>query len=66
MVVSQALLHAGVYAPPIVQIGIPKDQPRIRFFISATHTPDDIDRTIAIIAQAIASESGPMVSAAGG
>lgn len=53
MVVSQALMAAGVYAPPIVQIGVPKDQPRIRFFISAAHDEVDIDRTIDIIADTV-------------
>lgn len=36
------LLHAGFYAPPIAQIGVPKDKPRIRFFVSASHTQEDI------------------------
>lgn len=48
MIVSQALMDAGVYAPPIVQIGVPKDLPRIRFFISAEHSHQDIDRAIEI------------------
>ncbi len=43
---SAVLLQKGIYAPPIVQMGVPKGLPRIRFFISARHTIDDIDRTI--------------------
>ena len=43
---SAFLLKHGIYAPPIVQMGVPKELPRIRFFISARHTVDDIDRTI--------------------
>ncbi len=39
---SQYLLEHGVYVPPIVQIGVPKDQPRLRFFISAKHTEEEI------------------------
>jgi 8-amino-7-oxononanoate synthase len=39
---SQHLLEQGFYVPPIVQIGVPKDQPRLRFFISANHTEDEI------------------------
>ena len=42
---SAFLLKHGIYAPPIVQMGIPKDLPRIRFFISARHSFEDIDRT---------------------
>ncbi len=53
MYVAQRLMMAGIYAPPIVQIGVPKDQPRIRFFISASHTDAEIDRAIDVIADAV-------------
>jgi len=46
---SQHLLASGFYVPPIVQIGVPKDQPRLRFFISAKHTPEEIEGVIACI-----------------
>jgi 8-amino-7-oxononanoate synthase len=49
MLASQHLLEHGFYCPPIVQIGVPKDQPRLRFFISASHTEDDIRRVIATL-----------------
>ena len=39
---SQHLLEKGFYVPPIVQIGVPKDQPRLRFFLSANHTEAEI------------------------
>lgn len=39
---AQKLLAAGCYAPPIAQIGVPKDKPRIRFFVTAEHTQDEI------------------------
>ena len=35
------------YVPPIVQVGVPKDQPRLRFFMSAMHTEADIRGVIA-------------------
>jgi hypothetical protein len=38
MVASRSLLNEGYFAPPILQLAVPKDKPRIRFFISATHT----------------------------
>lgn len=44
------LLENGIYAPPVIQVGVPQDAPRIRFFLSADHTEADIDRTIAILA----------------
>ena len=52
MMVSQVLLEAGVYAPPIVQVGVPKDLPRIRFFFSAEHRDQDIVRAIDVAAAA--------------
>jgi 8-amino-7-oxononanoate synthase len=53
MMVSQTLLEAGIYAPPIVQVGVPKDQPRIRFFFSAEHRDQDILRAIDVAAAAV-------------
>ena len=49
MLASQHLLDHGFYCPPIVQIGVPKDQPRLRFFISASHSEEDIRGVIATI-----------------
>ncbi|MGE3919214.1 MAG: aminotransferase class I/II-fold pyridoxal phosphate-dependent enzyme, partial [Hyphomicrobiaceae bacterium] len=46
---SEALLAAGIYVPPIVQIGIPKDMPRLRFFLSAAHTRADVDRVFSVL-----------------
>ena len=48
MMASQHLLENGVYVPPVVRIGVPKDQPRLRFFISAAHREDDINARRAI------------------
>jgi 8-amino-7-oxononanoate synthase len=39
---SSYLMDNGYYVPPIIQIGVPKDQPRLRFFISALHTEEEI------------------------
>ena len=47
---SQHLLEQGFYVPPIVQIGVPEDQPRLRFFISANHTEAEILGVIAACA----------------
>lgn len=46
---SKALLDAGIYVPPVVHIGVPKDMPRLRFFISAAHTFADIDRVFDVL-----------------
>lgn len=50
---SRSLLAANCYAPPIAQIGVPKDKPRIRFFITAEHTQDDIDCALDRLAEDI-------------
>jgi 8-amino-7-oxononanoate synthase len=66
MLASHYLLEQGFYCPPIVQIGVPKDQPRLRFFISATHTEDDIRRVIAALGTrpAAAAEAPEQVASA--
>jgi 7-keto-8-aminopelargonate synthetase-like enzyme len=43
---SGYLLKHGIYAPPIAQQGVGDGLPRIRFFISASHTTDEIDRAV--------------------
>jgi 8-amino-7-oxononanoate synthase len=48
---SRHLMANGYYVPPIIQIGVPKDQPRLRFFISATHTEDEISGVIDFLAK---------------
>lgn len=50
--VAEALMQQGIYAPPVIHIGVPKDLPRIRFFISETHSEADIDRVIAAVVEA--------------
>ena len=47
---SQVLLANGFYVPPIIQVGVPRDQPRLRFFLSATHTEADIRGVIDVLA----------------
>ena len=46
---SEVLLRNDIYAPPIVHMGVPKGLPRIRFFMSARHTAEEIDRTVGVI-----------------
>jgi 8-amino-7-oxononanoate synthase len=43
---SEFLLENDIFAPPIVQSGVPKELPRIRFFISSRHSTEDIDRAV--------------------
>jgi 7-keto-8-aminopelargonate synthetase-like enzyme len=50
LLASQALLREGYYCPPVVQVGVPKNQPRLRFFLSAAHEPQAIRRALTILA----------------
>ena len=47
---SQYLYAHGFYVPPIIQVGVPKDQPRLRFFLSAAHSEDDVRGVIDCLA----------------
>ncbi len=48
---SQHLMANGYYVPPIIQIGVPKNQPRLRFFLSAAHTEEQIRGVIGLLAR---------------
>jgi 7-keto-8-aminopelargonate synthetase-like enzyme len=50
---ANALLNAGFYCPPIVHVGVPRDRPRLRFFLSALHHQDDIRRALDVVAGTI-------------
>ncbi len=39
---ATVMLAQGYYCPPIVQVGVPRDLPRLRMFLSAAHTTDQI------------------------
>ncbi len=56
---SQRLFAQGFYVPPIIQIGVPKDQPRLRFFLSASHTQAEIEGVIALLAEIQADDVAP-------
>jgi 8-amino-7-oxononanoate synthase len=43
---GNAILAKGFFVPPIVQIAVPKDAPRLRFFVTARHTLGEIDRVL--------------------
>lgn len=64
---SSHLMDHGYYVPPIIQIGVPKDQPRLRFFISALHTEAEIRGVMELLAKRSAQREAPAqsLSAAG-
>jgi 8-amino-7-oxononanoate synthase len=55
LAVSEIMRDAGIFAPPILRIGVPKDKPRLRFFISAAHKEEDIVRVLDALANALAA-----------
>ena len=50
MQVARSLLQAGYFAPPIPQLAVPKNKQRIRFFVSALHTFEQIAGVLDIVA----------------
>ncbi|WP_026608112.1 aminotransferase class I/II-fold pyridoxal phosphate-dependent enzyme [Methylocapsa acidiphila] len=59
---SSHLLSHGYYVPPIIQIGVPKDQPRLRFFLSAAHTESEIRGVIDLLATRKSVHAEPVAS----
>jgi 8-amino-7-oxononanoate synthase len=63
---SRHLMANGYYVPPIIQIGVPKDQPRLRFFLSASHTEAEIRGVIDLLAkrESVHTSAAQAISAA--
>lgn len=57
---GNAALKAGFFAPPIVQIAVPKDLPRLRFFVTAGHTHNQIDSVLDVLAPFVADFTAPL------
>jgi 8-amino-7-oxononanoate synthase/acyl carrier protein len=53
--VAAALLHGGIDAQPILYPAVPESKARIRFFITANHTEEQICRTVEVLADSIAA-----------
>ena len=56
--VSAALLHGGVNAPPILYPAVPETASRIRFFVNADHTEEQIGRTVELLRECLAAGEG--------
>jgi 7-keto-8-aminopelargonate synthetase-like enzyme len=56
---SRLLMSHYYYVPPIIQIGVPKDQPRLRFFLSAMHTEAEIRGVIDLLAKRKSEHAAP-------
>ncbi|MEO1205115.1 MAG: aminotransferase class I/II-fold pyridoxal phosphate-dependent enzyme [Pseudomonadota bacterium] len=46
---AQTALDHGFFVPAIAQIAVPKDLPRLRFFITKDHAPADIERVLSVL-----------------
>jgi 8-amino-7-oxononanoate synthase len=55
--VSHQLLARGIDAQPILYPAVPEAAARIRFFITANHTEEQITRTVEVLAECIANSS---------
>jgi 7-keto-8-aminopelargonate synthetase-like enzyme len=56
---AQALLRRGINAPPIFHPAVEEAQARIRFFITALHTDEQIRRAVDALAEELARLDGP-------
>lgn len=48
---AERLLARGINAFPVLPPGVPENGARLRFFVNATHGDDEIDQTVAIVAE---------------
>ena len=58
MQVTAALLQAGIDAQPILYPAVPESKSRIRFFLTAEHTEEQICRTVQTLTECIAASGG--------
>jgi 8-amino-7-oxononanoate synthase len=61
LMLSQAMLARGIHAMPILHPAVEESAARLRFFISALHTPDEIRYTVDTLAEELAKFSQPSV-----
>lgn len=55
VVLAQRLLARGIAAVPIIPPGVPEKSARLRFFVSAAHTPEEIAAAVAATAEELAA-----------
>lgn len=60
VVLSQRLLQRGVNVQPVMYPSVPAKASRLRFFVTQTHTRDDIDQGLAILCEEIAGLGATM------
>ncbi|WP_229926064.1 aminotransferase class I/II-fold pyridoxal phosphate-dependent enzyme, partial [Streptomyces longispororuber] len=65
MALSNALLRLGVNVMPIGYPAVPRDECRLRFFINADHTRDELDRALDLLGRAMAEQQQNGIPPAG-
>ena len=55
LVLSQRLVQQGINVQPIVYPAVPDDASRLRFFLSSTHSEDQLRRTAIAVAETLAA-----------
>jgi 8-amino-7-oxononanoate synthase len=58
MQLAQLLADAGIMTYPIFYPAVPEETARVRFFVSMLHTPEQIQHTVEIVAEAVRQVSG--------
>jgi myxalamid-type polyketide synthase MxaB len=56
---SALLFAAGVNVQPMVAPAVPNDQARLRFFIACTHTEEELETTVRVLAAALRRLDAP-------
>jgi 8-amino-7-oxononanoate synthase len=51
VMLSNRLLHNGLYVTPIIFPAVPEKQARLRFFVTARHTPQQIETAVDLTAR---------------
>lgn len=55
---SETLLERGIYVPPAIPPGVEPARSRLRFFINATHSEDQVRRAVDVLAAAWRESEG--------
>jgi len=62
VILSQRMLERGVNVLPIIHPAVPPNAARLRFFLTATHTEDDMRQAIKAVAEELQKvEAGPSI-----
>ncbi len=59
LALSHRLFDRGISVNPIIYPGVPEELARLRFFVTSEHTPEQIERTVAVLAEELAGLGVP-------